>query len=136
MKFTLTDWKHSTAFAGQTFDGPANLNLSQWISCLNRIIETAWEQVLRPFFAEHECGWPTAETLRNHGRWLIPHPSQTKGLGHRLFQWRGQIVFEGCSQQGERGSSYVIHPHTATTPKPWETEAKHRVGVGVGGREG
>ncbi len=85
--------------------------LTAWNTVLRRIIDTAWEQALREFFDQHECGMPTEVTLRNHGVFIYPPTSQVKGLGHRQFQWRGQIVLEGWLQQQERGSRYVIHPH-------------------------
>ncbi len=77
-----------------------------------------WDRTLRSWFDENECGLPTEETLRNHGMWLIPHYSQQRGLMHRLFQWRGQILFEGWFDPA--GGRHVIHPHTASTPKPWD----------------
>lgn len=104
------------------FQSPATSMLADWLTLHRRIRNEAWERVLRQFFDEHECGMPTPETLRNHGRWIIPHVAQSKGSWHQLFQWRGQIVFEGWTQQEERGRRYVIHPHTAETPKPWDSD--------------
>lgn len=80
-----------------------------------------WERTLRAYFDEHELGWPTPETLRNHGLWMFPHASQARGLMHRLFAWRGQIIFEGWADATT--GKHVIHPHTPLTPKPWDQPA-------------
>lgn len=88
------------------------------LDSLRSMCHAHWERTLRAFFDEHECGMPTVETLRNHGLWMIPHASQTRGLLHKLFAWRGQIVFEGWADAVT--GQHVIHPHAATTPKPWE----------------
>lgn len=76
-----------------------------------------WEQTLRPWLEARECGMPTPETLRNHGGWIIPHSSQHRGLAHKLFRWRGSIIFEGWFDAAT--GQHIIHPHTATTPLPW-----------------
>ena len=77
-----------------------------------------WDATLRQWFDENECGLPTEETLRNHGRWLIPHWSQTRGLMHKLFRWRGNVIFEGWFDA--TASKHIIQSHTASTPKPWD----------------
>lgn len=105
----------------------APVGIGAWMAHLTQRKNTAWDQALRQFFDEHECGLPTVETLKRHGLWVYPHLSQTKGLWHCLFQWRGQIVLEGWFQRTEHGSCYVIHPHTADTPKPWDKTSPNEV---------
>jgi len=80
--------------------------------------DTHWETTLRPWLESQECGMPTPETLRNHGHWLIPHYSQHRGLAHKLFRWRGIIVFEGWFDAAL--GQHIIHPHTPTIPLPWQ----------------
>jgi len=82
-----------------------------------------WESILRPWLQSRECGMPTDMTLANHGTWLIPHYSHHRGLAHKLFRWRGVIVFEGWFDAVT--GQHIIHPHTSTTPKPWEQPVHH-----------
>lgn len=91
---------------------------SQIAQCCNR----HWDQVLRPWLIAMECGMPTDETLRNYGTWLIPHSSQQRGLAHKLFRWRGVIVFEGWFDAAL--GQHIIHPHTPESPLPWQQKSK------------
>lgn len=82
-----------------------------------------WEDTLRPWLEARENGMPPNETLRNHGTWLIPHSSHHRGLAHKLFRWRGVIVFEGWFETAT--GQHLIRPHTESTPLPWKRPAEH-----------
>jgi len=83
---------------------------------------THWEATLRPWLESQECGLPTPETLRNHGTWIIPHHSHHRGLDHKLFRWRGLIVFEGWFDASL--GQHIIHRATSATPLPCQQKPK------------
>jgi len=90
--------------------------LEDHLGAITTLVDNAWWAVLTQYWSKHEKTRVTPEMISELGSWLIPPHSYSKGKEHRLFRWRGEIIFEGWVVDGPvySASKYVIHSYEKT----------------------